>query len=149
MDNWFKNRFKTRLKIKKDLPAFLICLGAWLGIVFLTGTGCWFQGIIGVPCPGCGTSRALGALWAGDWEAALRWHPLIFLTLSGGPILTLIWLFKRPFFFTAWGKGMLGIILALYLGVYGYRMITLYPHMAPMNPLPTALWRLILHYLPL
>jgi hypothetical protein len=36
-------------------------------------------GSFGVPCPGCGLTRATLALLHGDLRAALRFHPLVWL----------------------------------------------------------------------
>lgn len=48
----------------------------------------------GVPCPGCGMTRALAKLADGDLESALEYHPLVFLiavelTFAG------VWFFLR------------------------------------------------------
>jgi len=39
---------------------------------------CGFKVATGAPCPGCGMTRAAGALATGDLAAAWRWHPLVF-----------------------------------------------------------------------
>ncbi len=47
---------------------------------------CPFHTVTGLPCPGCGLSRALLSLASGDWAAALRFHPFTpyFLALGAG-----------------------------------------------------------------
>jgi hypothetical protein len=40
---------------------------------------CPVAGMLGVPCPGCGLTRATLALLRGDMRAALRFHPLVWL----------------------------------------------------------------------
>jgi len=48
-----------------------------LGVTLLTGTlGCPFARWTGWPCPGCGTTRAIGLLLAGDVRAAWRLQPV-------------------------------------------------------------------------
>jgi hypothetical protein len=42
---------------------------------------CPIAGSLGVPCPGCGLTRATLALLHGDWQGALRFHPLVWLLL--------------------------------------------------------------------
>jgi len=68
----------------------------WLGVSFVAaavGAAWLWMGLprpvcpllaaTGVPCPGCGTTRALEAVLAGDWSAAVQWNPLACLALAG------------------------------------------------------------------
>jgi ABC-type multidrug transport system fused ATPase/permease subunit len=45
---------------------------SWLASVVL----CPFRQLTGLPCPGCGMTRALNTLIHGHWELALSLHPL-------------------------------------------------------------------------
>lgn len=59
----------------------------------LLGWGCPLQHFTGIPCPGCGMSRALFALLRLDFGAALRCHPMIYVL----PPVALYTLFgKKP-----------------------------------------------------
>ena len=60
------------------LGLVLLCGGA-VGFAQALGWGCPVQHFTGVPCPGCGLSRAAFALLRRDFAAALRWHPMIFV----------------------------------------------------------------------
>ena len=40
---------------------------------------CPSAALLGIPCPGCGLTRATLALVHGDFAAALRFHPLVFV----------------------------------------------------------------------
>lgn len=58
-----------------------LALAAWLALAHSSAPGegplaCPIRALIGMPCPGCGMTRALLALGRGDWGAALSWHPL-------------------------------------------------------------------------
>jgi hypothetical protein len=56
--------------------------GAWLAIGWLPRpegsayTICALRRVAGIPCPGCGMTRALGALARGDLTSAVAAHPL-------------------------------------------------------------------------
>jgi hypothetical protein len=45
----------------------------------LPGWPCPFQEALGLPCPGCGLSRACVALLHGEWREALLIHPFVVL----------------------------------------------------------------------
>jgi len=50
---------------------------------------CPFAYLTGLPCPGCGLSRAAFALFRGDVRGALAMHPLVFVALPGALVLAL------------------------------------------------------------
>jgi hypothetical protein len=57
--------------------AILAIMAACMVLAYLaTGTSCFLYSTVGLPCPGCGTTRALGALLRGDVAYAHRMHPL-------------------------------------------------------------------------
>ncbi len=58
---------------------------------------CPFRAVMGLPCPGCGLSRALLRLFNGQWTDALRLHPFAPLFLAGWLFLTITCLLpKKP-----------------------------------------------------
>ena len=67
------------------LPVRLVALIVlWLGMAMLWNSGrltngpvlCWFRALTGHPCPFCGSTRAAGALCAGDLNTAWHLNPL-------------------------------------------------------------------------
>jgi hypothetical protein len=93
---------------------------------------CIFKHTLGIPCPGCGMTRAFIHLFHLDIEGALYYHPLFFLV----PIIFGIFLFRKkiPFFEKLCKNNyLIGSILGLFLIVYLYRMIVLFPSTPPMD----------------
>ena len=91
---------------------------------------CPMAGTFGVPCPGCGLTRATLALLHGDVRAALRLHPLVwllaplFVTFSGAVAWELVRDEARPrsaSLVSLTGRGtnaVLVAVLVLSLGVW-------------------------------
>ena len=116
-------------------------VAALLGLYMLvaqlvTHSACFFESTVGLPCPGCGLSRAYAALITLRFEEAFRWHPLFWYI----PVMAGVWLYKRRkygkkdvqwFTWFLWGS------LALFIGVYAVRMVLFFPHTQPLtiNPL--------------
>ena len=109
--------------------AGLWCACAIPASILIGGTSCPLYGLIGLPCPLCGTTRAFAALLHGDIPTALRMHPLIFL-IALDLCALLLYAALRP-----WRKALavfLAVSAVLILGVYICRMIALFPHTFPM-----------------
>ena len=43
---------------------------------------CFFKGATGIPCPGCGMTRACLAILQGEFSTAWRYHPFSFLLIG-------------------------------------------------------------------
>lgn len=52
---------------------------------------CLFRSLFGINCPGCGMSRAIGALIKGDLEGAWQYNPQLFIVI---PILFIALLYQ-------------------------------------------------------
>ena len=133
-----------KLLNKKSTFYLFLCLTLWLAISWLTGSNCWFKAVFGIPCPGCGSTRAFVALWHGQWLESFRWHPLIILSLVFLPLVLVSRIFKPYLLKQPNVNLLLWGILGLYIGVYAVRMIFLFPHTSPMAPLYSCLWRQVI-----
>ena len=97
----------------------------------LFGTVCPFRILFGLPCPGCGITRALLALIRFDFASAVRLHPLspaFFLLLLLFPVFR----YGIREHFAVWVKAC-AVLLALLLPVYVFRMVKYFPGEAPMD----------------
>ena len=86
------------MQIKRILPKLLITLAVLLYavILYISPISCIFNEIFGIPCPGCGMTRALLSVLRFDFNKAFSYH-FMFWSL---PILYLCFLkdgklFKR------------------------------------------------------
>ena len=60
--------------------------------------GCVFHALTGVPCPACGSTRAVLALLTGDLRAAFAFNPLVILGIAcalGFALAAPVWLAAR------------------------------------------------------
>ncbi len=87
---------------------------------------CVFRAMTGLPCPGCGLSRAwLSALHL-DFYGAFSYHPMFW----GIPVMALIWLFsgsKIP----RWGVIAVIAIAMLYFVCYIIRLVQFHNGVLP------------------
>jgi hypothetical protein len=125
------------------LTAVFFLLG-WGALYYLTGAVCWIKAVFGVPCPGCGTIRAFTALVRGDWSGALRWHPLIPVTVLILPLVLAGELLLKP----GRRKKMLHMgcfcLSVLYAAVFIVRMAAYFPHAEPLTVYRNTFGRLLL-----
>jgi hypothetical protein len=124
----------------------VLSLGGAAGLaVFLDAPLCPSAALFGVPCPGCGLTRATLALLHGDVHAAFKFHPLVFVlsplfiglmasALLGyvrGPV-------QRPaqlFWSTRWFTWLASLLLLLVLGVWVARFFGAFGGPVPVHPL--------------
>lgn len=131
---------------KQAAPAAAFLLG-WGALYLITGELCWVQAVFGLPCPGCGTTRALLSLLHGDLAGALRWHPLILVTVTLLPAALLFSIFAKAGAQRRAANAALLLLLFAYLTVYAARMLVLFPHTPPMLSSGHAVWRQLLGFM--
>ncbi|MGI5958743.1 MAG: DUF2752 domain-containing protein [Massiliimalia sp.] len=116
--------------MKKILGSFGVLAVVLAAVVFLD-IGCMFRHVVGVPCPGCGTTRAWICFLQGHVVDAFYWHPLFWLTV---PLLFLAIIKQQNIFRSSKANRVFWFtIFAMYLSVYIVRMVLLFPDTAPMD----------------
>ena len=118
-----------RMVIDYRTPVFAMILFSAFSIA-LTGATCVLRTITGIPCPGCGLTRATLALIRFDWPEAFRFHPMVFLLWPFLLCFAILLLLKKTTVrkFTPY-LVVFGICLVL---VYLVRMILFFPNVEPM-----------------
>ncbi len=109
-----------RLKTICKRALLLGLLAAILLVAVLRNTPCIFRCLTGIPCPGCGMSRAWLAAFRLDLAMAFRSHPMFW----GIPLLGCLYILDGcPFPRKRTTKVLYLLILAGFLLTYGVRMI--------------------------
>ena len=81
-----RRRSMIRHSIKQnaqDLKAW-IAVGLFYLLLAALGHGCPIRWLTGIPCPGCGLSRAYLALLSGNLQGDFVFHPLFWAVPEGG-----------------------------------------------------------------
>jgi hypothetical protein len=82
--------------------------------------GCVFRSITGIPCPGCGSTRAASAMLQGDLAASLVSNPLAasagLVFVVGAPLAALWVLARGPMVdisgtIPVWGRWLIAVVL--------------------------------------
>ncbi|MDP4151819.1 MAG: DUF2752 domain-containing protein [Bacillota bacterium] len=105
------------------LCLILICA---IALFMAFDIGCLIKDIIGIPCAGCGMTRAWISLFHGDILNAFYWHPLFWLAPAAIVLALSDWRFR--------GKtAILYSCVGLFVAVYIVRMIFMFPYKMPMD----------------
>lgn len=111
-----------------------ISLAAFVAFAWLTtGTSCVVRSITGLPCPGCGLTRAILAALQGNLAEAFRLHPLFWLA----PLILLamlLLLIVQPEQLSSRRANRIWLVLAaVYILVYIIRMFIYFPDTEPLT----------------
>lgn len=99
-------------------------------ILFKNGSICLCKGVTGIPCPGCGMTRASTELLHGDFRGAWEMHPLIFYIIIAIPLgLFFKFVTKNQKHFNI----LTIITIIIFLVTWLVRMILLFPNYAPLD----------------
>ena len=121
----------------KDLQA-LTAIVLFYVLMELLGVTCPIKFLTGISCPGCGMSRAWLAVLRWDWRTAFAFHPLFLLPIPAAGLLLFRW--KVPEAMFRWG---IGSICALFLIVYGIRLLMPWNSVAVFTPEQGLIGRLV------
>ena len=107
-----RDRRESALKMLKWLPIVpaIAALYAFFGCPILYFTG--------LPCLGCGMTRAFFSLCHLDFGSAFDYHPLIFLM----PVIVLLFFFRKKTVICRMKKVLFVCVVGLFMLVYIYRM---------------------------
>lgn len=121
--------------IRRDWDGYktgLLTAAAIVAGVSLLGHGlCPSRELLGLPCPGCGLTRSILLILRGQWAESWRLQPFGYAWLA----LAVVFILDRYVFETRqrlW-VGLLTVICIGMVVLYGYRMVTLFPHTEPMT----------------
>lgn len=123
--------------IKKYYP-FLIVFTLYITITYLLKIpNCFIKMTIGIPCPGCGLTRAGFSILKLDFIQAIKYNASIFFL----PIILWVVIFKeRPIINKIYkSKIFWGIIISFIIINYIIRMITVFPNY-PLDFEPNSLF---------
>lgn len=93
------------------------------GIILLVFYHCPFLYFFGIPCPGCGMTRALIAAARLDFKAAFYYHPLFFVIIIAA-VYMLLKLTGRVSVSKKAENNLLKAICILFITVYIIRVLT-------------------------
>lgn len=114
-------------KLLKSIPGIFLVITV---IVIYQLIGCPFRFLFGIPCPGCGMTRAWLSFLQGDFIGAFRWHPLFPVVFPF--ILIIIVKNGRLFKHRISNLVFINGFVFLFIAVYAIRMYLLFPYIDPM-----------------
>ncbi len=119
--------------LKADLKTWwkgiLIFLFLWAALSFWLGTPCFFVWGLGIPCPFCGMTRAGFKLLCGDFAGSFALQPMLIPVLCAIGLLALTRYVNRKLFPIAIVYCV--ICFCLCIGLYAWKMITVFPGEVP------------------
>ena len=113
----------------KKYTVVIIVSALFLLPVLLGIYTCPVWAVVGIPCPACGMTRAAVSLLHLDLAGAWQMHPGIFVLIIWSALVMFSWLKKG----TLWKNTRFHIgFVVVFLLIYIFRMIFLFPHTEPM-----------------
>ncbi len=117
--------------VKPDWKKVLLWTLLLAVLILFLDLGCIFRKVTGIPCPGCGMTRAHLAALRLDFQSAFFYHPLWFLPI---PLAAVQLFFPGGIFRERkWNNALAVLLLILVLAVYAVRMVLYFPDTPPME----------------
>jgi len=109
---------------KRVLQVLGICLLIFFGILLLSMFyRCPLYAVSGIPCPGCGMTRAFLSLLRLDFAAAWNWNPAVYLLLvctGYAVVCCLMGRYEQAKSFRFWGVAACLILLIWFVRFPGF-----------------------------
>ena len=124
MKDWMKNHISNPRppanprRLMKDRLLLLLLVAVISLLFYITRIGCPIKAAAGIPCPGCGMTRALISALHLDFAAARHYHPLFWAV----PVIALLLIFDI-YLHPRLLKLLWGLLIAAFLLTYLLRMI--------------------------
>jgi hypothetical protein len=140
----------VKIKLGQIYKNLLSTWFVWLGMLLFMVVSeiifksvCVFSAFTGVPCPGCGTTRAFSALLKGDFELSFHFHPMLIPVILVMAFLSYTYLthLKTP----KYARYFVWVFFVLYIATYIIRMILFFPNDEPMTIRENAVLPRIFH----
>ena len=121
-------------RVMKDLKKYWIpftFIGLYIILYnLILGGTCPIRLVFGIPCPGCGVTRALVLLVKGDFVGAFKMHPFVYVViLLAGLYAVNAYILGKS---CKWLEKPVMAVGILAISFYIYRMMTLFPDTEPM-----------------
>ncbi|HEY9059598.1 MAG TPA: DUF2752 domain-containing protein [Pseudobacteroides sp.] len=121
---------KLQNTLNKVLPLLIALLFVAI-LLLLDGSACLFKNVWGIPCPGCGMTRAFLAVLKLDILTGFYYHPLFVLPVL---IAVLYMVRNKRIGKVIFGNNMVWLLsLIVTLSVWAIRMILFFPDTSPMD----------------
>jgi hypothetical protein len=121
---------KSMGQLKKTWWIFAVTLFFMIIATRLFGTGCFFNSITGIPCPGCGITRSIWALLRLDFAASWQDYPMLLPCGIGLIGYFLSWINGVG---SSKGRNCFLVVLGIAIvAVYVLRMLLYFPYTPPM-----------------
>jgi hypothetical protein len=123
MTVWGRSKPWAELPWPRLIAAGVLLISVTVTYAGLSGPPCLWRTLLHIPCPGCGLTRSIKALWHGELIQSFRYHPLGIPIVIGCVAALMPWpaaLKKRfPPYLPLW---IAGITVVLMIGIWLLRM---------------------------